>query len=114
LHEKPQLPQLPLLKFRFTSQPVDGSPSQLAKLGLQSPSPQTPSWQIGEAFLGSAQTVVQPPQWVTSDRRSVSQPSRGLPLQSPKPGLHESAWQDPAMHAPRPASPAQLTVHEPQ
>jgi hypothetical protein len=61
----PQAPQLPALLLRFTSQPLAGSPSQLAKPALQV-SWQAPMTQLAAALAPTGQALPQRPQSVAS------------------------------------------------
>jgi hypothetical protein len=78
----PQAPQLASEVAVFTSHPSDAIPLQFAKPVLQLPMAQLPAEHTGVA-LAIEQTLVQVPQWLTDDRRSVSQPSPTMPSQSP-------------------------------
>ena len=60
---------------------------QLLKPALQE-KPHAPLEHVAPAFAGVGQALPQPPQCATVVRVLVSQPSVGLPLQSPKPMLH--------------------------
>src|SRR5579871_1300312 len=71
----------------LVSQPSVGLLSQSEKPGLQLPILHTPPAHAGVA-LGTTHTLPQLPQWFGSPLVLVSQPSSGLPLQSPKPVLH--------------------------
>jgi hypothetical protein len=64
-HALPQAPQLPALLLRFTSQPLAGSPSQLAKPALQV-SWQAPMTQLAAALAPTGQALPQRPQSVAS------------------------------------------------
>lgn len=70
----PQPPQLLVLVWVFTSQPLPASVSQSAKPVLQAPSAHVPVVHCAEAF-GKLQTLPQVPQFETLLARSTSQPS---------------------------------------
>jgi hypothetical protein len=91
-----QAPQWSALVRVSVSQPLPGSPSQLAKPGLQLPTPQTPAAQAPVA-LGGAQGVEHDPQRAALVRVSVSQPLAGLPSQSASPSPQRDA-QEPMVH----------------
>jgi hypothetical protein len=81
----PHVPQLAALVLRSTSHPS-------AELPLQSPRPgshtttQPVALHMAVAWLAPWQAAPHDLQWAMLVRRSVSQPSAALPLQSPKPG----------------------------
>jgi hypothetical protein len=80
-------PQLFTSFVVLTSQPSAGARLQFAKPVLQAPSWQTPRpvTALGtqlSAALGRSQARLQPPQWLMSLARFVSQPSVALRLQS--------------------------------
>jgi hypothetical protein len=98
-HTLPHDPQLPPLARTLTSQPFAGLPSQSAKPGLQVPIAHVPAAQLALAF-GNEHVMPHPPQSFTSlPRVAVSQPSAGLPLQSPQPLAHAPTTHAPAEHA---------------
>jgi hypothetical protein len=94
------LPHMPQLLFVVSgaSQPLETARSQSPKPVSQLAMPQTPAAHDGVAFAG-AHTLPQSPQDEVVVFRSTSQPSAGLPLQSPKPALQRSTVQVPAVHA---------------
>lgn len=88
LQANPQVPQFlgsRLLVVRFASQAFVRSPSQLANPVLHGPTTHSPPRQSGAAFRGGWHSFAQAPQLAGSSSRFVSQPSRALPLQSPRP-----------------------------
>lgn len=87
VHEVPQVPQCAASDRVFTSQPLAALASQSAKPALHSPSPQVAAVHVAAA-LGYAHAVAQLPQWLGLLRKSDSQPSVALALQSPKFALH--------------------------
>src|SRR5262245_36719310 len=89
-----QVPQWLRLVSRLTSQPLSGSPSQSLKVALQAMW-QAPPTHEGVPFCDE-QARLQPLQWAGSLVVSVSQPSPGRPLQSPKPTSQPATWQAPA------------------
>ncbi len=89
----PQAPQWSG-RERSASQPLVASPSQSPKPGSQvKAQPVAP--QAETAWAGAVQTVPQAPQW-RAERRSVSQPSTGSTLQSPRP-VAQARTQAPAL-----------------
>src|SRR5262249_18270351 len=107
----PQAPQLATVVFRFASQPLDGSLSQLPKPALHVPSVHTPPGQVSVAFA-RLHTAPQPPQLLRVVVL-VSQPFAGFPSQLAKPAAHTGrhvpagqlvvpfAFVQPAPHAPQ-------------
>ena len=93
-HLRPHAPQWAGVLAVFTSQPLDGSSSQLAKAPLHMVIWQDPPRHTSAA-LASAQARPQPPQWVIEVRVSTSQPLAALPSQLAKP-----AAQAPIRHPP--------------
>ena len=86
-HATPQRPQFAALVERFTSQPLEATPSQSAKPSLQA-KPQAPAAQVARAFAGAAQAFPHAPQWATLVAVLVSQPLEAVPSQSPKVAVH--------------------------
>jgi hypothetical protein len=97
LPHAPQPPQLFTKALVSTSHPLAGSPSQLAKPGLQLPSPQVPAVQTAVPLGSAGQTWPQAPQLFTSSLTSTSQPFAGLPSQLTKPPLQAPRPQVPAV-----------------
>jgi hypothetical protein len=64
--------------------------------------------------FGSEHTLPQPPQWLTLVLVLVSQPSAGLPLQLPKPGLQPAIVQLPATQPGVPLATEQAFPQAPQ
>jgi hypothetical protein len=108
----PQEPQLPMEVVVFVSHPLPAMPSQSAYGEVQLPMAHAPFEHAAVAF-GRLQTVLQPPQWLASVCRFVSQPFAGLPSQSPKPGLHTIA-QEPPVQVGVPFVALQALPHAPQ
>ncbi len=98
-HAPPQRPQLALSVPVLVSQPLAGLPSQSAKPALHAPIAQVPDAHVAAA-LAKRHTTPQPPQFEASAPRTLSsQPSAAVPLQSPKPALHEPTTHRPPTHA---------------
>jgi hypothetical protein len=85
-HAFPQPPQLAASLDVFTSQPVDGNPSQSARGGLHEETAQPPFWQLGVPPV-AVHCVPQAPQLSTFFVVSTSQPSTTCVSQSAKPVL---------------------------
>jgi len=83
-----QLPQLFTLVLRSTSQPSLWVPLQFCIVPMQLATWQVLALQVSLA-LGRLQTAPQPPQLLTLEPVSTSQPSAGLPLQSRQVPMHE-------------------------
>ena len=120
----PQAPQL-LVVWSETSQPFEGSASQLAQPALHR-IPQPPAAHVEVALGAPGQTVPQAPQLFVAVRRLASQPLMGLPSQLPKPRrharahpllTHETVAFEPAMqtvpHAPQLAALVCVLVSQP-
>jgi hypothetical protein len=86
-----------VLVARVTSQPSRGSSLQSAKPVLHALTRHSALLQTAMA-LGGAHIRLQPPQCARVLSSGVSQPSAALPLQSPKPELHDSIAHAPARH----------------
>jgi hypothetical protein len=82
-HERPHAPQLVRSVMRGASQPLTGTASQLPKAALHV-TVQLPLSQRGAPLLVAGHARLQPPQWGTAVRRSVSQPLAATPSQSPR------------------------------
>jgi len=96
LHTRPQVPQLDSSVLRFTSQPSGACALQSASgAGHIAPALHELIRQMGVRPTGGVQRVAHAPQWLVSERMSVSQPSMGFMLQSAKPALHEPIAQSP-------------------
>jgi hypothetical protein len=99
VHAAVQRPQLRLSVLVFTSHPLAGLLSQLAKPVAQVPRAHVPLLQVAPA-LAKRQTMPQPPQLLASvPRTSVSHPLDAMPSQSAKPALQPPTTQVPATHA---------------
>ncbi|MCB9595307.1 MAG: hypothetical protein H6719_21490 [Sandaracinaceae bacterium] len=85
----PQPPQFVRSLDVRVSHPSVTPPAQSAKPGLHEPIWQTPATQVPLPFATSHR-VPQPPQFALSVVVSISQPSRGAPLQSAQPESHTS------------------------
>lgn len=86
LHTFPQAPQWFTFDWMLISQPLATTPSQFLKFVLQLEMAQVPDEHEGVPF-GVAQTIPQPPQWLTLFVVLISQPLLALPSQSPRPAL---------------------------
>jgi hypothetical protein len=113
LHAAPQAPQLVTVVPRFVSHPFAGSRSQSAKPAVQAPSVQTPATHDSAAFA-RLQSAPQAPQFGRLVFRFVSQPSPGIPLQSPSPALQTEMPQTPAMQFGVPPTAGHTLPHAPQ
>jgi hypothetical protein len=82
-HVVPHPPQFPLSDWVFTSQPLAGLPSQLAKPAAQAPMTHVPVEQVAAA-LGKVHWTPQPPQLLASLLSvAVSHPFEATPSQLP-------------------------------
>jgi hypothetical protein len=97
----------------LVSQPSAGLPLQSPKPGLQLATAQLPPAHAGVPFA-MEQALPQAPQWPTVVLVLVSQPSAGLPLQLPKPGLQLATAQVPFTHAALPFAMEQAFPQAPQ
>jgi hypothetical protein len=111
-HTVPQVPQFAGLVFRFASQPLAATPSQLPNPALQERMPHVPDEHVSIA-LRSEQTVPQLPQFAVLLCVFVSQPFVASPSQLPQPGTHVGAHA-PAVHTVVPCRLMQPFPHEPQ
>jgi hypothetical protein len=93
------MPQFELLVDRFVSQPLPGMPSQLSKPALHAPRPHMLLAHAAAAFVSGAHALPHVPQLAVVMRRSVSQPSPEVPLQSAKLGAHAPRPHAPPAHA---------------
>jgi hypothetical protein len=99
VHAAVQRPQLRLSVLVFTSHPLAGLLSQLAKPVAQVPRAHVPLLQVAPA-LAKRQTMPQPPQLLASVPRTlVSHPLAGLASQSAKPALHPPMTHVPPVQA---------------
>jgi hypothetical protein len=108
----PQVPQFAGLVFRFASQPLAATPSQLPNPALQERMPHVPDEHVSVAFR-SEQTVPQLPQFAVLLCVFVSQPFVPSPSQLPQPGTHVGTHA-PEVHAVVPCRLVQPFPHEPQ
>jgi hypothetical protein len=94
----PQPPQCAALVRVSVSHPLPARASQSPKPVTQAPIRQAPAAHSAAATPGPTQVRPQLPQWSVARDRSVSQPSPGLPLHSPKPAAQVTAHAE-ATHA---------------
>ncbi len=98
----------------FTSQPLEGLPSQSAKPAAQAATLQAPTAQRAVA-LGRAHARPQAPQSVALSSRLTSQPLTGFSSQSAKPAAQRAGTHAPAEHpCVATCSSAQTRPHAPQ
>jgi hypothetical protein len=108
-----QLPQWATSEPRFTSQPLEASPSQSAKPAAQVKA-QAPTAQDTVALALAAHAIPHAPQCATLVRVSTSQPLAAVVSQSPKPGSQLATPHAPAAQAPVALGGAQAIPHAPQ
>jgi hypothetical protein len=96
-HKVPQRPQLRGSVPIATSQPSEGSASQLSKPALHAMR-HAPDTQLAVPLVRS-QTTRQPPQFEVSLSTFTSQPSATVPLQFAKFAPHDAIVQAPPVHA---------------
>jgi hypothetical protein len=91
VHDVAHVPQWSVSVLRFASQPFAAMPSQSAYPAAHAVYPQPPLVHVIPVALSTwaEHTVEQPPQWVRSVLRFVSQPFAALLSQLPQPELHE-------------------------
>lgn len=95
------------------SQPLLTELSQSEKSPVHAVIRHVPAVQAPVALAG-AQVARQVPQLARSVLRLISQPSVAMPLQSPKPGLHDRIEHTPRVQLPRPLLTAHARPHTPQ
>lgn len=94
------------------SQPLPGSPSQSPCIASHEKA-HAPLLQY-ETAPAAEHTLPQTPQRNVSFRRSASQPSAGIPLQSPRPAWHEATRHSPSPHMLVARASAHVAPHAPQ
>jgi len=113
LHTLPQAPQFAVLVERFTSQPLDGLPSQLPYGRLQVATAHAPPLQVGIA-LARLHAAPQLPQLATLVERLASQPLAAVESQLAYDPLHAMPQAPPPQVAVALAGTEQVCPHAPQ
>jgi hypothetical protein len=113
VHAVVHAPQWLASDSKFTSQPFEATPSQLANPVAQLAMAHCPETHASVAFA-RLQTAPQLPQLFTSRFKLTSQPSIGLPLQSAYPGLQLPMVQTPALQLETALGREQVALHAPQ